>query len=124
LALEILSLAKALSPAGEPIRFLDPAFGTGSFFSALLQTFGREWIQAAAGFEIDPHYGEPASKLWRNSKLKLRVADFTRAAPPKSADRFNLIVCNPPYVRHHHLKAPQKGRLRHLSQIISGARLG
>ena len=124
LALGILALAKTLLPTGEQVRFLDPAFGTGSFFSALLRTFGPECIRAAEGFETDPHYGEPARDVWRTSKLKLHIADFTRAEPPKSTERFNLVVCNPPYVRHHYLKAEEKARLRHMSQANSGVRLG
>jgi adenine-specific DNA-methyltransferase len=124
LALGILALAKTILRTGQQVRFLDPAFGTGSFFSALLRTFGPECIAAAEGFETDPHYGEPARDLWRSSKLRLHISDFTRAEPPKNTERFNLVVCNPPYVRHHHLKAEEKARLRHMVQANSGVRLG
>ena len=34
--------------------------------------------------------------------LDIRLDDFTRALPPLPSERYNLIVCNPPYVRHHH----------------------
>lgn len=60
LALDILSYAKKLLPRGQQIRFLDPGFGTGVFYSALLQTFPAVQIAAATGYEIDPHYGRPA----------------------------------------------------------------
>jgi len=43
--------------------------------------------------------------------------------PPSSkSDRFNLIVCNPPYVRHHHLSSEDKERLRRLCLRIAGLR--
>jgi hypothetical protein len=38
------------------------------------------------------------------------AGDFTQQTPPKEG--FNLILTNPPYVRHHHLAAPDKERLR------------
>jgi predicted helicase len=53
------------------IRFLDPAFGTGSFYSALLEAQAR--VSTAAGFEIDSHYGIPAIELWRESGLQLTL---------------------------------------------------
>jgi hypothetical protein len=48
--------AKNLLPQNQQIRFLDPAFGTGSFYSALLQLFPRSQIVTAVGYEIDSHY--------------------------------------------------------------------
>ena len=83
-----------------PIHFLDPAIGTGSFYSALRRTVPSERIKEAVGYEIDPHYGEPATALWQDSGLDLRLTDFTTASPEPN---FNLIICNPPYVRHHHI---------------------
>ncbi len=123
LALEILRFAKKLLPAEEKLRFLDPAFGTGSFFSALLQAFNPERIEKSVGFEIDPHYADRARRLWNGSKLELRRVDFTKLIPPRGRGRFNLIVCNPPYVRHHHLTGAEKARLHRLTRITSGASL-
>lgn len=123
LALEIMRFAKKLTPVRERVRFLDPAFGTGSFFSALLQTFEHSQISCAKGFEVDRHYAERAQDLWRGTSLDLHIADFTRALPSKSSEKFNLIVCNPPYVRHHHLTAGEKTRLRKLTHDLSGIQL-
>ncbi|MEX0718181.1 MAG: Eco57I restriction-modification methylase domain-containing protein [Planctomycetaceae bacterium] len=111
-AAEIVKAAAAHLPPDAPIRFLDPGFGTGSFFSALLNSIRTSRIDAAEGFEIDPHYGEDARKLWSGTGLRLHLADFTAATPPAEADRFNLVVCNPPYVRHHHLRRSQKRDLQ------------
>lgn len=112
LANDILEHAKNIMPKREKIRFLDPAFGTGSFFSALLKMFSTTRIEAAMGYEIDTHYGMPASDLWANTMLDYRLTDFTSAKPPESEkEKFNLIICNPPYVRHHHING-QKERLR------------
>jgi len=107
LALDIAKYLVKLVPAREKVRFLDPAFGTGAFYSAVLAiTSGR--TQQARGFEIDAHYGKPAQELWKASPLELSVTDFTRQMPD---GRYNLIICNPPYVRHHHLTAIDKTHL-------------
>lgn len=115
LARDMLQLAKQFIASVEHIRFLDPAIGTGAFFSALLQTFGREPIRSATGFEADRRIAKIADELWEPFGLCLRCEDFTQAAEPQAeSERFNLIVCNPPYIRHHHLDPKTKRRLKHL----------
>ena len=118
LAREVLSYALKLIPKGQSIRFLDPAIGTGSFYSALREECGKRQIKEAKGFEVDPFYGGAARELWADSGLDLEIADFTQAVPPKAG--YNLLICNPPYVRHHHLTPQEKKRL----QIASNASAG
>lgn len=122
LALDVLNVCKRLLPKQSPVRFLDPAIGTGSFFSALLNTFSTSRIVSAVGYEIDRHYGDHTATLWRDTLLTLHLADFTRAQPPSNG-RPNLIVCNPPYVRHHHLSGEDKQRLKLLTLQMSGMNL-
>jgi len=124
LASDVLDHARRLLPTHMPVRFLDPAMGTGSFYAALLGSFSALSIAAATGFEIDPHYGEPARALWQNYPLDIHLDDFTRASPPPPTERYNLIVCNPPYVRHHHLESAEKIRLQQATAAASGVRLG
>lgn len=114
LAKDILDYATTLLNKEEAIRFLDPAIGTGSFYSALLQAFPKNRVTHAAGYEIDPHYGEPAQKLWEGFPLKIYMQDFTTAPSPHPAERFNLVICNPPYVRHHHIGQSHKEKIREL----------
>ncbi|RIH87616.1 Modification methylase Eco57IB [Calidithermus terrae] len=120
LALDILKYAATLLPKGEKVRFLDPAIGTGSFYSALRKVFPKKRIGKALGFEIDPLYEKPASALWSDSDLTIKLTDFTREEPSPS---FNLVICNPPYVRHHHLQNGDKARLQFLTQQASGMKL-
>jgi predicted RNA methylase len=106
-----------------PLRFLDPAVGSGSFFSALLQAVPSERIEAATGVELDPLFAEAAENLWNKSGLDVIRGDFTKQRPPKQ--RFDLVLTNPPYVRHHHLNSEDKERLqaqlaRSLNLEISG----
>jgi adenine-specific DNA-methyltransferase len=119
LANDILRHALKLIPTGEKIRFLDPAIGTGSFFSSLNNNVcSPTCIEAATGYEIDEHYGKPALDLWSKSILDYQLNDFTKVSPPlDESEKFNLIICNPPYVRHHHINR-QKERL-HVEAIAA-----
>lgn len=124
LAADILKYAKTLLPSNQKIRFLDPAFGTGAFYSALLQQFPLSQIVDAIAYEIDPHYGNEAIELWRDTPLGLNIADFTKAVPPISnRNKANLLICNPPYVRHHHLSRVEKQRLQRVTEQIAGIKL-
>ncbi|MCQ8118524.1 Eco57I restriction-modification methylase domain-containing protein [Methylomonas rosea] len=121
LAREILSYGLSLIPADCSVRFIDPAIGTGSFYSALRETLGDRVLGVAKGYEVDPHYGEPARDLWANCGLDIEIADFTKIKPP--SDGFNLLICNPPYVRHHHLDGTEKKRLQAESKKSAGVKL-
>lgn len=110
LAADILSCVHELFEDGsEPIRFLDPGVGSGSFYSALLQCTAADRIQNASGIELDPVVAQVARHLWAKSGLTVVEGDFT-LQPPRL--EFNLVVSNPPYIRHHHLTSEQKERMR------------
>ena len=102
------------------LRFLDPAIGTGAFYSALLQVAGQRGVERAVGYEVDPHYGLPAKRLWAGTGIDLRLEDFTKASPATVRDQCDLLICNPPYVRHHHL-AGRQGEKRRLSALVRQA---
>jgi predicted RNA methylase len=109
LALSLARYAQGLT-GRRPARFLDPAIGTGSFFSAALQVFGGERLSAATGVELDPLFADTAASLWEGHGLKVIKGDFTCQSAPKQL--FDLVLTNPPYVRHHHLTVQDKSRLR------------
>ena len=112
LARQILEYAKERLGGINDVSFFDPAFGTGAFFSAYLEAFDGVGSQRALGYEIDPHYGHPAINLWNDTSLEVRIEDFTKAKPPPDGERFDLLICNPPYVRHHHIASSEKPRLK------------
>lgn len=124
LATDILICAQGLLAETQVVRFLDPAFGTGSFYSALRRVFPTDRIALATGFEIDPHYGTEAQRLWKGTALNFEATDFTRASSSAiEREKYNLIICNPPYVRHHHIPVEEKGRLQELARESSGIQL-
>jgi len=122
LAREIVRHGVRLLPPDTAIDFFDPAIGTGSFYSALKAVTEAERISSARGFEIDPHYGKPAKALWRNDPLEISLADFT-AAELADGELANLLICNPPYVRHHHMDGDTKAALQHKTQAACGVKI-
>ncbi len=96
-------------------RFLEPALGSGSFYSALLDVTGGTCPECAMGYEVDEQLGKLAKELWSDKGLEVKIQDFTRAKAPKSEQKkFTLLATNPPYVRHHHLSKCQKERLANM----------
>ncbi|MDE0480195.1 MAG: SAM-dependent DNA methyltransferase [Gammaproteobacteria bacterium] len=123
LAVEMLGYARTILGPDATVRFLDPALGTGSFYSALCANFPATNIHSAAGFEIDRHYGVPAAELWSETGLEVRLEDFTRSAEPEGSEKSNLLICNPPYVRHHHIDSGDKRRLQLRVREVCGAEI-
>jgi hypothetical protein len=120
LAREVVSYSLSLLDKDEQVRFFDPAFGTGSFYSALLHECDGERIESATGVEVDPHYALPAIRLWKNSGLQIHLADFTKT---DWENKWNLLICNPPYVRHHLLDAENKKRIKERTRNLTGVSL-
>jgi hypothetical protein len=124
LARDVLAYGLNLLPKGEAVRFFDPAIGTGSFYSALMSTRRRRLVASAQGFEIDPHYGKPAKALWKGTPLVITLGDFTQQTPPTDRMKLaNLLICNPPYVRHHHMTGAEKVRLQEAARTAAHVEL-
>jgi len=103
------------------VRFADPAIGTGSFYSAALAVFGPERIESAVGVELDPGFCDAARDLWAEAGLDVVPGDFTRiVATSIRPVAPNLILANPPYIRHHHLQREDKDRLQALAYRLTG----
>ena len=122
LAAEMAEYVRNLwSERTDKVRFLDPAVGTGSFFSALRNAGEPGWLDSALVIELDPAFADAAVRLWGREGLRVIAGDFTKQQPPRPADRPNLILTNPPYVRHHHLDQEDKLRLKAIASAIAGA---
>jgi hypothetical protein len=81
-------------------------------------------IEVAKGFELDAYYEEPTRGLWQDTLLDLKLADFTRVKTPVAEEnRFNLLICNPPYVRHHYITNGEKARLQDVTKAACGVRI-
>ena len=106
------------------VRFADPAIGTGSFYSAALAVFGPERIESAVGVELDRGFCDAARDLWTAAGLEVVRGDFTRIVASASRPAGpNLILANPPYVRHHHLEREDKERLQAIAYRMTGIKV-
>lgn len=123
LAVEIIELAlKHRRDREEDIHFLDPGFGTGAFYSALLRTIDRTQIESAVGVEIDPLFAQTARTLWEDYGLQLIEADFAQLRLTAVQTKPNVIISNPPYIRHHHLDQKLKLTLQDRAFKATGCR--
>lgn len=122
LALEIATYVRSRLPKRCPaLHFCEPAFGTGSFYSAFLQIFPRHSIASTTGIEIDAAFVSAARDIWDSTGLELIEADFTSlAARNNTLPRPNILLTNPPYTRHHHLNDEQKARLKPDTARLTG----
>lgn len=125
LAVEIADYVKTIACDNlSRIRFADPSVGTGSFYSAVFAVFGRRQVESAIGVELDLRFCEAARDLWAEAGLDVVHGDFTRIVarstrPPPP----NLILANPPYVRHHHLERNDKERLQSIAHRMADVKV-
>lgn len=91
------------------ISFLEPAIGTGAFVSALIDSVNHsdKTIIKITGIEKDVDFYKAAASLWK--KTNIINNDFFQTPAEAS---YNLILCNPPYVRHHYLSKEYKQFLK------------
>jgi hypothetical protein len=74
-------------------------------------------LRRSLGIELDKRFADLATELWSGYGLEVVNGDFADFA--KSSDyQANLLVANPPYVRHHHIDSETKARL----QVLAGGR--
>ncbi|SFE20023.1 Eco57I restriction-modification methylase [Paenibacillus catalpae] len=92
-----------------PIRFLEPAIGTGAFYSAFRSQALDNDISNATGIELDKSFFEASRDLWKDERIKIINEDSTKV---QLNDFYNLLITNPPYVRHHHIDKEEKDRLK------------
>jgi hypothetical protein len=107
LALDIMKYMRQLQGTDD-VSFIEPSIGTGVFYSAFTEVFGNKG-QQVLGFEIDPHYFIPTKDFWKTFPIELRCEDFLSQTPNMF---FDMLVANPPYVRHHHIDNDTKIKLQ------------
>ena len=106
LALDIMRYIHGVHGSNEA-SLIEPSIGMGVFYSAYIDVFSDNG--RVVGFEIDPHYFNPACEFWKGAKLEMRCGDFLFQQPD---EKFDILVTNPPYVRHHHIDSKTKIRLQ------------
>lgn len=85
------------------LSVFEPAVGSGSFLSALLEIGSEKEIvfSELEGIDIDQKYLSIAETVFGNIEgVFLNNADFFNFSTEK---KYDLVISNPPYVRHHKL---------------------
>jgi adenine-specific DNA-methyltransferase len=90
----------------------DPAAGKGAFFNALLE------INPSInyyGIDIDEYV--LGDEIYQKNNCFVELRDFIKNPPQK---KFNAIIANPPYIRHHRIDEKMKQFLKELFISITG----
>lgn len=98
----------------------DPAVGKGAFYSALLKL--KNLLGDSVRFygtDIDERIVAEAQResLFDPNHSTIELRDFILSPPEK---KFQAIVANPPYIRHHRLSLGLKSKLRQMSLRVIG----
>lgn len=91
----------------------DPAAGRGAFFKALLKLK----LSGISYFGIDIDSKVLSDKIYDNPSCFVEIRDFIKNPPQR---KFNSIVANPPYIRHHRIDEQTKVYLKKLAVSITG----
>jgi adenine-specific DNA-methyltransferase len=105
----------------EPIEFGDPAVGTGAFYGALLQLLPKERVASAIGVDINSEQVAAAQWRWADKGMRVLNGDYLHMdrLPPR-----NLILANPPYLRHQSIPRKYKEQLQERASIRTDIRVG
>jgi hypothetical protein len=102
------------------VDFGDPAVGTGAFFSALLGVLPESSVASSIGIDISPKQVEAAKWRWKSKNMQVIEADFLHI---ETLPVRNLILANPPYLRHQGIAPKYKKELRERASFDMGMRI-
>lgn len=95
----------------------DPGTGRGAFFEVLKEIDSDHNIHF---YGIDIDNDVLTDTVYQDNRCRVELRDFIKN-PPKN--KFNAIIANPPYIRHHRLDKETKNFLRNLSEKITGHKI-
>lgn len=117
------SIAKFVLPlvSVESPLMLEPSSGSGAFISAALSEAGKAGMSLGkiVGVEKDREFADLAAELWGEHGIEIINADFLDFASSPSL-KADLLIANPPYVRHHHISKDVKTRYAEIASRVLG----
>ncbi len=107
LAREISRYTLSLLSKKTSTRMLEPAAGSGVFISSLVSLGCRNLEYTCV--ELDEAYARICEELFADFNCQVSLADFfTLLVKKDGLGYFDLLITNPPYVRHHHIESDTK----------------
>lgn len=117
------SIAKFVLPlvSADKPRLLEPSSGSGAFISAALSEAEISGISfdRIIGVEKDKEFADLAAGLWGGLGVEIINNDFLEFAASASPHA-DLLIANPPYVRHHHISKENKAKYVEIASRASG----
>lgn len=101
----------------------DPAVGTGAFFRAAIKIASEKGLAVSfSGMEIDPNTLTQAIEQGLDpvELAEVKIGDFVSDPPQR---KFQAIVANPPFIRHHRLSPEKKTELKQIAAQLIGKEL-
>lgn len=86
------------------ISILDPAVGSGELLIAMINAVKNQKLPIhAVGYEIDEDVAQNTEallkELYPSAEIEIRIGDFLEAVEQGNAEKYDLIIANPPYIR-------------------------
>lgn len=113
LAEQILVYALKQVQEQEKLNFLEPACGSGVFISSLIRKSLQNYSLTCV--EIDNAYANICEEVFSDYEIDFFKGDyFDFLKHNKNVGKYNCLVTNPPYIRHHHIESDTKRNLQTL----------
>ncbi len=118
----LAALVASLAIDKANVKVLDPCVGSGHLLAACrtrlqILSLTRSVVASLVGFEVDSSAAQRARKLL-GPNADIVERDFLLDVP--GSERYDVVVCNPPYDRHHDIPKWYKIRLREMIQAECG----
>lgn len=113
----VLSL---LAPEELPVHFGDPAIGAGAFYLALAKMLPQDRIGSAIGIDLSREQVIAARSRLARYPINIMPGDFLHL---DRLPKRNLILANPPYLRHQGIPQAYKQELRERASQKLGFRV-
>lgn len=120
LAHAIATTALGYVADGINLHFGDPAAGTGAFFAALIQLVPPGRIASAIGIEISSSQVDAARWRWGARGMDVIQGDYLHL---EKLPARNLILANPPYLRHQGIPLDYKRELQQRASVLHGTKI-
>jgi hypothetical protein len=115
LANQISSYTISLCRDSPKLFLCEPACGSGVFISASIGQGRKDF--SFRGIEIDSSYANICRELFADYDVEVINEDFFKFIDSETAhQQCDLIITNPPYIRHHHIEFTEKRRLQDLAR--------